>query len=193
MEPASFRTVGGVFATTRVVRQPGASGTRRQPCRSFRASYRAPASSTSVQHARRASSDNSNAAIAEPFVGVWDPEDYVHIVTSRWLWLTSCRRSLHRNDDGVCMPTTSATGRDRRSPTRPETGRGHASLWTAAAAPDHRLWTTLRGPLDPSRLPTCPLPTTTAACLQVPINHTHRKERRPNDLRHSPESPRRHG
>ena len=56
------------------------------------------------------------------------------------------------------MPTTSATGRDRRSPTRPETGRGHASLWTAAAAPDHRLWTTLRGPLDPSRLPTCPLP-----------------------------------
>src|SRR5438552_16279648 len=58
----------------------------------------------------------------------------------------------------VCMPTTSATGRDRRSPTRPETGRGQASLWTAAAAPDHRLWTTLRGPLDPSRLPTCPLP-----------------------------------
>ena len=58
----------------------------------------------------------------------------------------------------VCMPTTSATGRDRRSPTRPETGRGHASLWTAAAAPDHKLWTTLRGPLDPSRLPTCPLP-----------------------------------
>src|SRR5216684_745658 len=42
--------------------------------------------------------------------------------------------------------------------TRPETGRGQASLWTAAAAPDHRLWTTLWGPLDPSRLPTCPLP-----------------------------------
>ena len=41
---------------------------------------------------------------------------------------------------------------------RPETGRGQASLWTAAAAPDHRLWTTLRGPVDPSRLPTCPLP-----------------------------------
>ena len=40
----------------------------------------------------------------------------------------------------------------------PETGRGDASLWTAAAAPDHRLWTTLRGPVDPSRLPTCPLP-----------------------------------
>ncbi len=41
---------------------------------------------------------------------------------------------------------------------QPETGRGDASLWTAAAAPDHRLWTTLRGPLDPSRLPTSPLP-----------------------------------
>src|SRR3982074_3809568 len=26
--------------------------------------------------------------------------------------------------------------------TVPETGRGQASLWTAAAAPDHRLWTT---------------------------------------------------
>src|ERR1700738_3925386 len=41
---------------------------------------------------------------------------------------------------------------------RPETGGGQASLWTAAAAPDHRLWTTLRGPVDPSRLPTCPHP-----------------------------------
>jgi hypothetical protein len=45
-----------------------------------------------------------------------------------------------------------------RSDHRPETGRGQASLWTAAAAPDHRLWTTLRGPVDPSRLTTCPLP-----------------------------------
>jgi hypothetical protein len=45
-----------------------------------------------------------------------------------------------------------------RSDPRPETGRGQASLWTAAAAPDHRLWTTLRGPVDPFRLPTSPLP-----------------------------------
>ncbi len=58
-----------------------------------------------------------------------------------------------------CMPTTPATARRSMLSTGPEeTGRGQASLWTAAAAPDHRLWTTLRGPLDPSRLPTCPLP-----------------------------------
>jgi hypothetical protein len=55
----------------------------------------------SAQSVRRATWANSDAAIAELFVGVWDPEDYVHIATSRWLWLTSCRRSLHRNDDGV--------------------------------------------------------------------------------------------
>ena len=56
------------------------------------------------------------------------------------------------------VPTTPATGTCSLLSTVPETGRGQASLWTAAAAPDHRLWTTLRGPLDPSRLPTCPLP-----------------------------------
>jgi len=56
------------------------------------------------------------------------------------------------------MPTTPVTGTRSLLSTRPETGRGQASLWTAAAAPDHRLWTTLRGPVDPSRLTTCPLP-----------------------------------
>src|SRR5438874_13666706 len=59
------------------------------------------------------------------------------------------------------VTTTSATTTRSLLPTRPETGRGQASLWTAAAAPDHRLWTTLRGPVDPSRLPTLPPPTTT--------------------------------
>ena len=54
--------------------------------------------------------------------------------------------------------TTPVTGTRSLLSTVPETGRGQASLWTAAAAPDHRLWTTLRGPVDPSRLPTCPLP-----------------------------------
>ena len=61
--------------------------------------------------------------------------------------------------DGLILTTT------RMLPTmatlrlgQPETGRGDASLWTAAAAPDHRLWTTLRGPVDPSWLPTSPLP-----------------------------------
>src|SRR6266704_7040418 len=58
----------------------------------------------------------------------------------------------------TCVTTTSATTPRSLLPTRPETGRGQASLWTAAAAPDHRLWTTLRGPLDPSRLPTSPRP-----------------------------------
>src|SRR5438309_5757606 len=58
----------------------------------------------------------------------------------------------------TCSLTTPATGTRSLLFTRPETGRGDASLWTAAAAPDHRLWTTLRGPLDPSRLTTCPLP-----------------------------------
>src|SRR6266849_9217821 len=52
---------------------------------------------------------------------------------------------------------TSTSSRSVRL-TGPETGRGQASLWTAAAAPDHKLWTTLRGPVDPSRLPSCPLP-----------------------------------
>ena len=142
---------------TRVVRQPGASGTRRPPCRRSRANYHAPASSMSALSVRRATWANSDAAIAEPFVGVWDPEDYVHIATSRWLWLTSCRRSLHRDDDGVHADHTGRTN-TLVALTRPETGWRQASLWTAAAAPDHRLWTTLRGPLDPSRLPTCPLP-----------------------------------
>ena len=54
--------------------------------------------------------------------------------------------------------TTSAMTTRSLLSTGPEMGRGQASLWTAAAAPDHRLWTTLRGPLDPSSLPTCPLP-----------------------------------
>jgi hypothetical protein len=56
----------------------------------------------------------------------------------------------------TCMPSVTAS----RSPplAQPETGRGDASLWTAAAAPDHKLWTTLRGPVDPSRLPTSPHP-----------------------------------
>src|SRR6266566_8087392 len=58
----------------------------------------------------------------------------------------------------ACMTTTSPTVTRSLRLTVPETGRGQASLWTAAAAPDHRLWTTLRGPVDPSRLPTCPLP-----------------------------------
>src|SRR6184192_3240473 len=63
--------------------------------------------------------------------------------------------------DGLILTTTrmpSATPSRSSLLTRPETGRGQASLCTAAAAPDHRLWTTLRGPVDPSRLPTCPLP-----------------------------------
>ena len=39
------------------------------------------------------------------------------------------------------------------------------------------------GPLQVAHLPP---PTTTAACLKVPINHPHQKERRPNDLRQTP-------
>src|SRR6266498_2403173 len=59
----------------------------------------------------------------------------------------------------ACMPTAPTTGARLLPSTRPEeTGRGQASLWTAAAAPDHRLWTSLRGPMDPSSLPTCPHP-----------------------------------
>ena len=63
--------------------------------------------------------------------------------------------------DGLILTTTctSSTTPSRSSLlTQPETGRGDASLWTAAAAPDHRLWTTLRDPVDPSRLPTSPHP-----------------------------------
>src|SRR5438128_3437781 len=58
----------------------------------------------------------------------------------------------------ACMTTTPPTVTHSLRLTIPKTGRGQARLWTAAAAPDHRLWTTLRGPVDPSRLPTCPLP-----------------------------------
>src|SRR6266576_3576632 len=58
----------------------------------------------------------------------------------------------------ACMPITPARGTRSLLSAVPETGRGQASLWTAAAAPDHRLWTTLRGPVDPSRLPTSPHP-----------------------------------
>jgi hypothetical protein len=81
--------------------------------------------------------------------------------------------------DGLILTTTcmpSATPSRSLLLTRPETGRGHASLWTAAAAPDHRLWTTLRGPVDPSRLPTSPHPATAAACRQRAINHNQSKE-----------------
>jgi hypothetical protein len=81
--------------------------------------------------------------------------------------------------DGLILTTTctsSATPSASSLLTRPETGRGDASLWTAAAAPDHRLWTTLRGPLDPSRLPTSPPPTTAVACRQRAINQNQSKE-----------------
>src|SRR6266702_7955638 len=88
----------------------------------------------------------------------------------------------------TCVTTTSATTPRSLLPTRPETGRGQASLWTAAAAPDHRLWTTLRGPVDPSRLPTCPLPLRRG---RPPTTHqSHQsKERR---LTPSAKSPNRH-
>jgi hypothetical protein len=186
-----FHTVDGAFATTRVVRQPGASGTRRQPCRRSRANYRAPASSMSAQSVRRATWANSDAAIAEPFVGVWDLEDYVHIATSRWLWLTSCRRSLHRNDDGVHADHT-GEGTHSLLSTLPETGRGQASLWTAAAAPDHRLWTTLRGPVDPSRLPTCPLPRRRRRASKHLSITTNQRRETTSEPYSKPQSPRRH-
>jgi hypothetical protein len=86
---------------------------------------------------------------------------------------------------GVRLILTSATTtRTTSTPppslrlTAPETGRGQASLWTAAAAPDHRLWTTLRGPVDPSRLPPCPLPRRlgrNSSCASITAN---RKEKR---------------
>src|SRR6266702_7738988 len=86
----------------------------------------------------------------------------------------------------TCVTTSSATTPRSLLPTRPETGRGQASLWTAAAAPDHRLWTTLRGPVDPSRLPTCPLPRRRRRASRYLSITTNQKERRPNDLRQRP-------
>src|SRR5213592_3980653 len=80
------------------------------------------------------------------------------------------------------VTTTSATTTRSLLPTRPETGRGQASLWTAAAAPDHRLWTTLRGPLDPSRLPTCPLPRRRRPASRYLSITTNQEETRPTDL-----------
>ena len=62
--------------------------------------------------------------------------------------------------------------------TWPETGRGHASLWTAAAAPDHRLWTTLRGSGGPLLVAHIPPPTTAVACRQRATNSNQSKERR---------------
>src|SRR6266576_735292 len=58
----------------------------------------------------------------------------------------------------ACTLATPAMGTRSLLFIRPETGRGQASLWSGAAAAVHRLWTTLWGPVDPSRLPTCPLP-----------------------------------
>jgi hypothetical protein len=79
----------------------------------------------------------------------------------------------------VCTRTAPATLTRSLRPTIPETGRGQASLWTAAAAPDHKLWTTLRGPVDPPpQVAHLPPPTTTAPCLQPGINHNQSKERR---------------
>src|SRR5712692_7858141 len=57
----------------------------------------------------------------------------------------------------VCMPITPARGTRSLLSTVPETGRGQASLWTAAAAPDHSFgqpygvrWTPPGCPLAPS-------------------------------------------
>src|SRR6266852_4457743 len=86
----------------------------------------------------------------------------------------------------ACMPTTPARGTRSLLSTVPETGRGQASLWTAAAAAVHRLWTTLRGPWTPLEVAHLPPPTTTVACFQDPINHNQSKERRPQDLTPSP-------
>jgi hypothetical protein len=82
----------------------------------------------------------------------------------------------------ACTLTTPAMGTRSLLFTWPETGRGQASLWTAAAAPDHRLWTTLRGPVDPSRLPTCPLPRRRRRASRYLSITTTQKERRPTDL-----------
>jgi hypothetical protein len=80
--------------------------------------------------------------------------------------------------DGLSLTATSVMpARATLLLDQPETGRGDASLWTAAAAPDHRLWTTLRGPLDPSRLPTSPLPRRRLRLSsEQPANHNHSKE-----------------
>src|SRR5438876_1119925 len=77
----------------------------------------------------------------------------------------------------ACMTTTPPTVTHSLRLTIPKTGRGQASLWTAAAAPDHRLWTTLWGPVDPSRLPTCPLPLRRGRHPTTHQSH-HSKERR---------------
>src|SRR6266581_8082450 len=81
------------------------------------------------------------------------------------------------------VTTTSATTTRSLLPTRPETGRGQASLWTAAAAPDHRLWTSLRGPMDPSSLPTCPHP---RLRLRIDGEQPITTNQRRDDLRHAP-------
>src|SRR5947199_7483751 len=86
----------------------------------------------------------------------------------------------------ACMSTTPATETRSLLSTGPEMGRGQASLWTAAAAPDHRLWTTLRGPVDPSRLPTCPLPRRRRRASRNRSITTNQKERRPHDLLQAP-------
>src|SRR5437870_12609621 len=83
----------------------------------------------------------------------------------------------------ACMPTTPARGTRSLLSTVPETGRGQASLWTAAAAPDHRLWTTLWGPVDPSRLPTCPLP---RRRRRPPTTHQSHQSKERDDLRQLP-------
>src|SRR5437870_11909565 len=85
----------------------------------------------------------------------------------------------------ACMPTTPARGTRSLLFTRPETGRGDASLWTAAAAPDHRLWTTLRDPVDPSRLPTSPHPRRrlrVASAHAFPTNQSRTTDRTPAPL-----------
>ncbi len=69
VEPVSFHKAGNAFAMTRIVKQPGVSGTPR-PYRRSPAKYRAPASSTSARNARHASWDNSDAASANGFAGV---------------------------------------------------------------------------------------------------------------------------
>src|SRR5438128_10381372 len=80
--------------------------------------------------------------------------------------------------------TTSAMTTRSLLSTGPETGRGQASLWTAAAAPDHRLWTTLRGPLDPSGLPTCPHPRLRLGLArEQPITTNQRRASTPHPVR----------
>src|SRR6266849_4431229 len=83
----------------------------------------------------------------------------------------------------ACTTTTSPTVTRSLRLTLPETGRGQASLWTAAAAPDHKLWTTLRGPVDSSRLPTCPLPRRRG---RPPTTHQSHQSKERDDLRQLP-------